>query len=99
MNVSKHSFNECHKLLQLIVGDQVPNSDGEIHLEKQQKKDIWQEYVDDFTYRGRQWMTYANFCKLWQSSFPHVKIREYKQVSGNKVFFTICFNDGFILLL
>ncbi len=84
--------------MQLNVGDQVPNSDGEIHLEKQQKKDIWQEYVDDFTYRGRQWMTYANFCKLWQSSFSHVKIREYKQVSGNEKLFRNLFNDGDILL-
>jgi hypothetical protein len=73
--------------LKLCLGDQVPNSDGQIHLEKQLKKDIWKEYVDDFEYRCRPSMSYTNFCKLWQSSFPHVKIREYKQVSGNKTLY------------
>jgi len=61
----------------------MPNTDGEIHLEKQQKRVIWEEYVNDFAYRGRKSMSYENFCRQWRISFPHVKIRKYKQVSGN----------------
>jgi hypothetical protein len=63
----------------------MPNTDGEIHLEKQLKKSIWEEYVNDFEYRGRKFMSYEQFCKLWRDSFPHVKIRSYKQVSGIKI--------------
>jgi hypothetical protein len=62
----------------------MPNTDGEIHLEKQLKRGIWEEYVNDFEYRGRKSMSYKNFCMLWRKSFPHVKIRTYKQVSGNE---------------
>ena len=61
----------------------MPNSDREIHLEKQEKKGIWEEYVNDFEYRGRQSMSYEHFNKLWRDCFPYVKIRKYKQVSGN----------------
>ena len=66
------------------AGDPMPNPDGEIHLEKQLKRGIYEEYVDDFEYRGKKAMSYENFNKLWRESFPHVKIRKYKQVSGNK---------------
>jgi hypothetical protein len=60
----------------------MPNTDGHIHLEKQLKKGIFDEYVGDFEYRGRPPLSYDAFCKLWRDSFPHVKIRNYKQVSG-----------------
>ena len=40
------------------------------------------EYKADFKYRGRAYLSYDAFCKLWQDPFPHVKIRAYKQVSG-----------------
>jgi hypothetical protein len=66
------------------VGDPMPNTDGHIHLEKQLKKGIWEEYVGDFEYRGRRTMSYDAFCVLWRDSFPHVKIRAFKQVSGIK---------------
>ena len=62
----------------------MPNTDGEIHLEKQLNRGIYEEYVNDFEYRGRKSMSYENFCLTWRKSFPHVKIRQYKQVSGNK---------------
>jgi hypothetical protein len=60
----------------------MPNTDGYIHLEKQLKKGIWEEYVGDFEYRGRAPLSYDAFCRIWRDSFPHVKIRNYKQVSG-----------------
>mgnify|MGYP003386197547 CR=1 FL=1 len=60
----------------------MPNTDGHIHLEKQLKKGIWDEYVGDFEYRGRPALSYDSFCRIWRDSFPHVKIRTYKQVSG-----------------
>jgi hypothetical protein len=62
----------------------MPNTDGHIHLEKQLKKGIWEEYKGDFQYQGRAFLSYDGFCKLWRNSFPHVKIRAYKQVSGEK---------------
>jgi hypothetical protein len=61
----------------------MPNTDGEIHLEKQEKRAIWEEYVNDFEYRGRKSMSREHFNKLWRDCFPYVKIRSYKQVSGN----------------
>jgi hypothetical protein len=62
----------------------MPNTDGHIHLEKQLKKGIWEEYVGDFQHQDRQFLSYDGFCKLWRDSFPHVKIRAYKQVSGEQ---------------
>ena len=71
-------------LLNIIgSGDQVPNSDtGAIHLEKQHKKNIWEEYVGDCEYNRDHFLSYNSFLKLWRDCFPHVKIRSYKQVSG-----------------
>jgi hypothetical protein len=61
----------------------VPNTEKkEVHLEMQQKKGIWEEYVGDFQYRGHRFMSYDAFITLWREAFPHVKIRAYKQVSG-----------------
>ena len=65
-----------------LTGDIVPNSGGEIHLEKQHKKSIWTEYKEEFEFRNRRHMSYQNFLNLWKNSFPHVKIRAYKQVTG-----------------
>ena len=61
----------------------MPNTDGHIHLEKQHKIGIWEEYKADFEYRGYEVLSYNAFCKIWRDCFPHVKIRIYKQVSGN----------------
>jgi len=59
----------------------MPNS-ADIHLEKQLKKGIWDEYTADFKFQGRPSFSYDAFCRIWRESFPHVKIRTYKQVSG-----------------
>lgn len=60
----------------------MPNSVGEINLEKQYKKNIWEDYAGDFIYMKRKPLSYSAFVKLWQDCFPHVKIRTFKQVSG-----------------
>jgi hypothetical protein len=60
----------------------MPNTNGEIHLEKQRKMSIWEEYAGDFEFQGRTHLSYDAFLKMWRDSFPHVKIRAYKQVSG-----------------
>ena len=65
-----------------LTGDAVPNSDGEIHLEKQEKKSIWTEYKEDFQSKGRKYLTYSAFLELWRKAFSHVKVRAYKQVTG-----------------
>ena len=61
----------------------MPNTDGHIHLEKQLKSGIYEEYVADFEYHDKPALSYNAFCKLWRDSFPHVRIRAYKQVSGS----------------
>jgi hypothetical protein len=74
----------------------MPNTDGHIHLEKQLKKGIWEEYKGDFEYRGRKHLSYDGFCKMWRESFPHVRIRAYKQVSGQILLLFSC-HDVLIL--
>jgi hypothetical protein len=64
----------------------MPNSDGEIHLEKQHKKAIWKEYADDQKYLNRAFLGYDAFLKLWRECFSHVKIRCFKNVSGLLMF-------------
>ena len=62
----------------------MPNTDilGEIHLDKQEKKAIWNAYKLDFKDQNRAFLSYPVFCALWTKAFPHVRIRVYKQVSG-----------------
>lgn len=66
----------------MLTGDVMPNTDGDIHLEKQHKRGIWEEYEGEFLHRGLKPLCYDAFCKIWRDCFPHVKIRIYKQVSG-----------------
>lgn len=65
-----------------LTGDPMPNTDGEVHLEKQEMMSIWREYKEDFEYRNRQPLSYKSFVRIWRDCFAHVKIRAYKQVSG-----------------
>jgi hypothetical protein len=64
-----------------MMGDSMPNVD-EIHLEPIEIKDIYEEYVDDSKSSGIQYLCPSNFTKVWKKSFPHVKIREFKAVTG-----------------
>jgi hypothetical protein len=62
-------------------GDSQPNR-TEIHLETSIKRDIWKEYALERQHDGKEFMSYQAFCELWATNFNHVKIREYKQVTG-----------------
>jgi len=59
-----------------------PNAD-EIHLDPVTKKEVYEEYKSDaFVNSHSAIYSYSEFAKLWNSCFPKVKIREYKNVSG-----------------
>lgn len=68
-----------------LVGDQQPNRD-EIHLETQYCKTVYEEFLSDETLSqspdAKDPVSYAEFCRLWLTLFPHVRTREYKQVTG-----------------
>ena len=56
----------------------------EIHLEVQEKYNIWREYVYDMKhiYKEDYSVQYKLFVQIWNDHFPNVKIRQYKQVTG-----------------
>ena len=64
------------------MGDEIPNSMGEIHLEPIFFKDVYAEYVIDLAETGLAMVGITTFVEVWKSCFPHVKIRKYKQVTG-----------------
>jgi hypothetical protein len=76
-----------------LTGDPMPNTNGELHLEKQEMRSIWLEYFEDFEAKGRAPLCYQAFITLWRTAFPHVKIRAYKQVSGKCY---VCLVLGFL---
>lgn len=67
-----------------LIGDKIPNSNGEIHLEPQEKKTIWEEYRSDVMnlLLEETSICYSAFCSLWEEAFPHVSIRVFKAVGG-----------------
>jgi hypothetical protein len=67
-----------------LVGDMIPNSFGEIHLEPIDVIEIYMEYCRDLHNCATplEKVSYSTFCELWLLCFPHVKIREYKVVTG-----------------
>jgi len=64
-----------------MMGDSMPNVD-EIHLEPIEVKEIYAEYVDDAKSSGSEWLCPSSFVTVWKNLFSHVKIREFKAVSG-----------------
>lgn len=66
-----------------LVGDNIPNSAGEIHLEPIEIKEIWKEYKDDMEYVHESFVSNIEFGSLWRNCYPHVKIREFKAVTGD----------------
>jgi hypothetical protein len=68
-----------------VSGDQIPNMD-QIHLEAQEKSAIWNYYsshIDNIFMEDENLvLCYSKFIKLWQTGYFHVKIREYKAVTG-----------------
>ena len=65
-----------------MVGDLIPNSDNQIHLEPTLVQDIYAEYSHFMTAQDLNSLGRTQFAKLWQTCFPHVSIREYKAVTG-----------------
>lgn len=64
------------------MGDAIPNSDGQIHLEPISAKEIYEEYERYCEIRGINSLQPSQFFNLWRSCFPHVTIREFKAVTG-----------------
>jgi hypothetical protein len=64
-----------------LMGDKPPNSKcTEIHLEPIPMIEIWEEYKRDMELNSDIVLDFSTFRKLWKCCFPHVKIRQYKQV-------------------
>ena len=77
------------------TGDFMPNS-KEIHLELQQKNEIYLEYQRTCIefYKDDTFLSYSRFVTLWEQLYPHVKIRVFKQVNCLAVIFENV-NDNF----
>ncbi|MFN9910556.1 MAG: hypothetical protein ACK56F_31340, partial [bacterium] len=58
-----------------MVGDVMPNL-NEIHLEPIFVKVVWEDHVDDL--KG----SLIQFGQMWLDLFPHVKVRQFKAVTG-----------------
>ena len=63
-----------------LLADPTPNG-KEIHLDPINKKEIYEEYEQDMNDIFEEPLSSTTFLKVWNDAFPHVKIREYKQVS------------------
>lgn len=67
-----------------LVGDVMPNTNGEIHLEACDYADLYEEYAIDMEnlYKEDKILSYSSWRKVWKLHFQHVRVREYKQVTG-----------------
>lgn len=63
------------------VGDKQPNH-SEIHLEPTEVKTVHSEYHQVISDAGEPVLEYTAFLNMWDSCFKHVKIREFKAVTG-----------------
>lgn len=66
-----------------LIGDQVPNSDHEIHLEPVPKQNVWEEYQFDMAAIDEPALELNTFLKIWKNVFPYVKVRKYKSSCGH----------------
>jgi len=64
-----------------LCGDYQPNSE-EIHLNPMKLLDIYSEYQDELKLDHEELLEYKSWRKVWFNMFPHVRLREYKAVSG-----------------
>lgn len=57
---------------------------NEIHLDRIEKRELWEIYKNAIIahYADDEFVDYGTFCSIWSNSFPHVKIRKHKSVSG-----------------
>lgn len=70
-----------------LVGDKQPNS-VQIQLETQTIQGVYEEFVEhenaSKSPQAKNVMCMQTFFKLWKLVFPHVRIREYKDVCGKQ---------------
>lgn len=64
-----------------VAGEQQPNID-EIHLDPCSVDHIWEEYRCVMEDAKQDYIKYSHFLHIWKQCFPHVKVREYKAVTG-----------------
>lgn len=74
------AFAWMHNFFEM-VGDKMPNL-NEIHLEPIFVRVVWEEYVDDLKGSLIPALSLWQFGQMWQDLFPHVKIRQFKAVTG-----------------
>lgn len=68
-----------------LVGDRVPNADGELHLDSCfTKANVYDEYKETMVawHGDSEFLSIAVFNKIWKNAFSHVKLRVFKQVAG-----------------
>ena len=67
-------------------GDHIPNSKDQIHLDPIDKFTIYEEYMQEkqISNIGIAPLCYSKFLIMWTTLFPHVSIREFKAVTGQK---------------
>ena len=52
------------------------------------KKAIWNNYRSDmmvFNGNNKRYLNLSNFLWIWSQYFPHVKIRRWKNLTGNLI--------------
>jgi hypothetical protein len=64
-----------------LTGDEIPNKD-EIHLEPCRLTEIYEEYVEAKGFSGEAVVSATVFGLIWKNCFSHVKVREFKAVTG-----------------
>eukprot|EP01036_Dinobryon_divergens_P037208 gene37208-48631_t len=64
-----------------LLGDEMPNM-NETHLEPTTLLDIHSEYSADMKREGLTPLVYSVWTVFWKNVFPHVKVREFKAVTG-----------------
>jgi len=65
-----------------LIGDMAPNCDNEIHLEPCHIVEVHSELLLEMTNAGMECVSLDTFANIWSNCFQHVKICEYKAVSG-----------------
>lgn len=71
-----------------LAGDPQPNT-TEVHLDKCDKSDIYQCYVNEFQEDSKTPLCYQNWSKFWSRVFPEVVIRHWKNVTGWSSYFQV----------
>jgi hypothetical protein len=62
-----------------LIGDPMPNTAGEVHIDKTEKQEIYCLYVNEVR---QNCLTFSAWNKFWKRCFSNVKIRKWKNVSG-----------------